>query len=131
MNFKFFHQNSFGNDANDEFTPFTNPKITTTSDVFYVNYNTPDCGNVKLRSGKTLTPGDVYVFTIDTSDTEHVVLSTENITTAIDETTKVNREPNGPYYDLTGRMVGYGPGKASESHSPKQILITEGKKIVK
>ena len=85
VNFKFFHQNSFGNDSNDEFTPFTNPKITTTSDVFYVNYNTPDCGNVKLRSGKKLTPGDVYVFTIDTSDTEHVVLSTENITTSINE----------------------------------------------
>ena len=130
VNFKFFHQNSFGNDSNDEFTPFTNPKITTTSDVFYVNFNTPDCGNVKLRSGKKLTPGDIYVFTIDTSDKEHVILSTENITTAINDTKVVGREPDENYYDLTGRIV-------SNSHNEhpvwptRQILITKGKKIVR
>ena len=129
VNFKFFHQNSFGNDSNDEFTPFTNPKITTTSDVFYVNYNTPDCGNVKLRSGKKLTPGDVYVFTIDTSDTEHVVLSTENITTSIDEPMVGNSREDDKWYDLMGRAVGSGTDRKGDLPS-KQILISHGKKAI-
>ena len=130
VNFKFFHQNSYGNDANDEFTPFTDPKITTTSDVFYVNFNTPDCGNVKLRSGKTLKIGDVYVFTIDTSDTNHVILSTENITTDIDKPRTTNDNHDHKVYDLMGRAVGSFADKMTERQHPKQILITNGKKTL-
>ena len=131
VNFKFFHQNSFGNDANDEFTPFTNPKITTTSDVFYVNFNTPDCGNVKLRSGKTLKTGDVYVFTIDTSDTSHVVLSTENLTSGIGKVWVSDGRNDDVYYDLTGRKVDMLPRKSYNSRPSRQILIHEGKKIIR
>ena len=130
VNFKFFHQNSFGNDANDEFTPFTNPKITTTSDVFYVNYNTPDCGNVKLRSGKTLKTGDIYVFTIDTSNTEHVILSTENITSNIDKIEMSDINTDHRYYDMMGRALGTYPEQEFDKRYPKRILITNGKKYV-
>ena len=129
VNFKFFHQNSFGNDANDEFTPFTDPKITTTSDVFYVNFNTPDCGNVKLRSGKTLIPGDTYVLTIDTSDTSHVVLSAENITTRLEGVRCTPSNHKGIYYDITGKILGT---KIPKSHDRrKQIVIVDGKKTAR
>ena len=131
VNFKFFHQNSFGNDANDEFTPFTDPSITTTSDIFFVNYNTPDCGNIKLRSGKKLTTGDIYVFTIDTSDIHHVVLSTENITTGISGTIQSRQWHDGAYYDLTGRKIGQMPRDAPSNQPRKQILVTKGKKIIR
>jgi hypothetical protein len=130
VNFKFFHQNSFGNGGNDEFTPFTDPKITTTSDVFYVNFNTPDCGNVKLRSGKTLTPGDIYVFTIDTSDTSHVILSTENITTGMDDVPSVSTDRKGACFDLMGRRVGSMAPKTN-GQNPKQIIIVDGRKVVR
>ena len=129
VNFKFFHHNSFGNDANDEFTPFTDPKITTTSDVFYVNFNNPDCGNVKLRSGKTLIPGDIYVLTIDTSDTSHVILSTENITTRIEGVRYDSPSHRGIYYDIMGRKLGT---KALQTHDRrKQIIIVDGKKTAR
>lgn len=129
VNFKFFHQNSFGNDANDEFTPFTDPKITTTSDVFYVNFNNPDCGNVKLRSGKTLIPGDIYVLTIDTSDTSHVILSTENITTRLEGVRYDSPSHRGIYYDIMGRKLGT---KAPQTHDRrKQIIIVDGKKTAR
>ena len=127
VNFKFFHQNSFGNDANDEFTPFTDPKITTTSDVFYVNFNTPDCGNVKLRSGKKLTDGDVYVFTIDSSDPQHLILSTANLTDGIYEKSQTRTIGSVHYYDLSGRPV----TRMGSSHQPsRRILIRSGKKII-
>ena len=131
VNFKFFHQNSFGNDSNDEFTPFTNPKITTTSDVFYVNFNNPDCGNVKLRSGKTLTPGDIYVFTIDTSDKEHVILSTENITSGVREIRCEKRSDSHLYYDVLGRQVEVSPRHGSDTPRLRRILIHQGKKIIR
>ena len=129
VNFKFFHQNSFGNDSNDEFTPFTLPSITTTSDIFYVNYNATDCGNIKLRSGKTLKVGDVYVFTIDTGDTDHVILSTQNITTGIDTPETAGGSLDGRCYDMMGRAVDDLSGRRNES--PRRLLITKGKKIVR
>jgi hypothetical protein len=129
VNFKFFHQNSFGNDSNDEFTPFTLPSITTTSDIFYVNYNATDCGNIKLRSGKTLKVGDVYVFTIDTGDTDHVILSTQNITTGVDTPETTGGSLNGRCYDMMGRAVDGLSGRRNES--PRRLLITKGKKIVR
>lgn len=124
VNFKFFHQNSFGNDENDEFTPFTNPRITTTSDVFYVNFNTPDRGNIKLRSGKKLNVGDIYVFTIDTSDPQNVVLTTENLTSGLDEILHEDCRTDIIYYDLMGRRAG-------KSSSRKHILISKGKKSIR
>jgi restriction endonuclease S subunit len=131
VNFKFFHQNSFGNGDNEEFTPFTNPKITTTSDVFYINFNTPDRGNVKLRSGKTLTSGDIYVLTIDTSDTSHVILSTENITTGMEDVSTRRTSHEGVCYDITGKkMGGIAPGH-HDRQGQKQIIIVDGKKIVR
>ena len=128
VNFKFFHQNSFGNDGTDEFTPFTNPKITTTSDMFYVNYNTPDCGNIKLRSGKILTPGDVYVFTIDTSDVGHVILSTENLTLGIDKPVVPRSRNESILYDIMGRIVGKMPQKELRQ---RQLYIVDGKKVIR
>ena len=120
---------AYVNDANDEFTPFTDPKITTTSDVFYVNFNTPDCGNVKLRSGKTLIPGDTYVLTIDTSDTSHVVLSAENITTRLEGVRCTPSNHKGIYYDITGKILGT---KIPKSHDRrKQIVIVDGKKTAR
>ena len=103
----------------------------TTSDVFFVNYNTTDCGNIKLRSGKKLTTGDVYVLTIDTSDTHHVVLSTENITTGISGTIHSGQWHDGAYYDLAGRKVGQVPLSVPSNQSRKQILVTKGKKIIR
>ena len=84
---------------------------------------------MKLRSGKQLTPGDVYVFTIDTSDTEHVVLSTENITTSIDKPMVGNSHEDGKWYDLMGRAVGSGTDRKGNLPS-KQILISHGKKAI-
>ena len=131
VNFKFFHQNSFGNGGNDEFTPFTDPKITTTSEVFYVNFNTPDCGNVKLRSGKKLTPGDIYVFTIDTSDASHFVLSTENLTAGIEDVIAAPTSLHGVCYDITGKKLGNTSLRHQSRQDPKQIIIVDGKKIVR
>ncbi len=131
VNFKFFHQNSFGNGDNEEFTPFTNPKITTTSEVFYINFNTPDRGNVKLRSGKTLTSGNIYVLTIDTSDTSHVILSTENITTGMKDVSTGRTSHDGVFYDITGKKIGgIAPGH-HDRQGQKQIIIVDGKKIVR
>ena len=127
VNFKFFRQNSFGQGDDDAFTPFTVPSLTTTSDIFYVNYNTPDCGNVKLRSGKKLTDGDVYVFTIDSSDPQHLILSTANLTDGIYEKSQTRTVGSVHYYDLSGRPV----TRMGSSHQPsRRILIRSGKKII-
>ena len=127
VNFKFFRQNSFGQGDDDAFTPFTVPSLTTISDIFYVNYNTPDCGNVKLRSGKKLTDGDVYVFTIDSSDPQHLILSTANLTDGIYEKSQTRTVGSVHYYDLSGRPV----TRMGSSHQPsRRILIRSGKKII-
>lgn len=122
VNFKFFHQNSFGNDNNDEFNTRTDYKIKTTSDVFYVNFNTEDNGNVKLRSGKTLRKGDVYVFTIDTTDPANVILSTENLTAGIKELGIATPAADGRLYNIAGQRI---------STWQKGIVIVNGKKIIK
>ena len=120
-----------GNGDNEEFTPFTNPKITTTSEVFYINFNTPDRGNVKLRSGKTLTSGDIYVLTIDTSDTSHVILSTENITTGMEDVSTRRTSHDGVFYDITGKKIGGIAPRHHDRQGQKQIIIVDGKKIVR
>lgn len=76
VNFKFFGQAGWG----IEFTSNGIYRISTTSDVFGIGNGTGghDNGNIYLRSGKTLTPGDKYVFTIDASNAYNVVLSIEH-----------------------------------------------------
>jgi len=57
VNFKFFYQRGWGNE-------FTRDRINLTSDIF----ETPAAdGNIRLKSGKTLVTGRIYVFTIDAS----------------------------------------------------------------
>ena len=75
VNFKFYHQKSWGGE-------FGGGKITTTSDLFEAGASD---GNIRLASGKRLTPGYTYCFTLDVtpdaSDTKNstAVLSVEEI----------------------------------------------------
>ena len=57
VNFKFFYQRGWGNE-------FTRDRINVVSEIF----ETPAAdGNIRLKSGKTLVSGRIYVFTIDAS----------------------------------------------------------------
>ena len=127
VNFKFFHQNSFGDNGTNEFRARNGSCIIkNTSDVFYVNFNDSDNGNVMLRSGQTLTRGDVYRFTIDTSDPQNVIFSTSN------ETLGVQQPPlSGPHaqrpqcFDLQGRSL-------PPHHTPQHgVYVMQGKKVIR
>jgi len=66
MNFKFFHQNTWGN----EFDGLASSSyvLSTASNLVYVGDGTTgDNGNLFLKSGVTLQNGSAYVFTVDCS----------------------------------------------------------------
>ena len=66
MNFKFFHQNTWGN----EFDGLASSSyvLSTASNLVYVGDGTTgDNGNIFLKSGVTLQAGSAYVFTVDCS----------------------------------------------------------------
>ncbi|MBE8714109.1 DUF5125 domain-containing protein [Sphingobacterium hungaricum] len=62
INFKFFHQKNWGGE-------FSGTTLTTTSDVILIGNgnNGRDSGNLGFVSGKSLTAGKTYVFTVDLS----------------------------------------------------------------
>ena len=118
MNFKFFHQPGYGNNSSDEFNTTKNCKITTTSDIFMID-RTED-GNIKLRSGKTLTEGTTYIFTLDCSDPKNAVLTVSDAATAIQGVpSAIGHE--GPIYNLQGHRI---------SKPAKGIYIQNGQKHI-
>lgn len=67
VNFKFFYQRGWGNE-------FTKNRINIVSDIF----EAPAAdGNIRLKSGKALTNGKLYVFTIDASSMPVTITITE------------------------------------------------------
>ncbi len=67
VDFKFFHQKTWGGE-------FGGGKITSTSDLFVAGETD---GNIRLATGKTLTAGNIYRFTLDvTPDASDTKLST-------------------------------------------------------
>ena len=121
VNFKFFHQAGYGSDDADEFNlKTTSPcHISTTSDVFRID--TEESGNIKLKSGVTLTEGTTYVFTIDCSDPKNAVMTiASDVPTGI--TPIVRRQVRDTaIYDLLGNRVAI---------PVKGIYIQKGKKFV-
>ncbi len=103
VNFKFFHQNAFGGES-QEFRPRAGScQLTNQSDTFYSNFNDNDLGNIMLRSGRQIKRGDVYVFTLNTTDPLNAILTTDNLTQGI---RSVERLPlNTERYDLLGRRI--------------------------
>ena len=86
---------------------------------------------MKLRSGKKLTPGDIYVFTIDTSNILHVVLSTANVTAGIEDVVSVATNHNGVCYDITGKKLGHMTPENRNYQNQRQIILVDGKKIAR
>lgn len=71
VDFKFFHQKTWGGE-------FGGGKITTTSDLFVAGETD---GNIRLATGKTLTAGNIYRFTLDvTPNASDTKLSTAVLT---------------------------------------------------
>jgi len=122
VNFKFFHQNGWGAGAIDEFTATGAYKISTTSDRFRIMSTSEDDGNVKLLPGKYLKKGDVYVFTIDTTDPANVVLFTENLTAGVQEVYALALSDETIIYNIAGQRV---------NNWQKGVAIVNGKKIIK
>ncbi len=77
VNFKFFGQAGWG----VEFTSTGTYKISTSSDIFGIGTgsNGHDDGNIYLKSGKTLTNGDTYKFSVDISNPNNAVLTVEKV----------------------------------------------------
>lgn len=107
VNFKFFHQNSYGNDSSDEYNATGTYKLTTTSDLFGVGTGSDDHdnGNIYLREGKSLTAGERYAFIIDATNPANATLTAGKASdvTAISSPSLSNAAPH--YYTLQGHEV--------------------------
>lgn len=115
VNFKFFHQNGWGG----EFNSNGEYKISTTSELFMVNTASSDNGNIMLRSGKSVKEGEVYVFTVDTTNPKNAVLLVDTKTTGIETVTVMPADSR--IFDLQGRQV---------KNARRGLYITNGKKHV-
>lgn len=127
INFKFFHQNGWGAGANDEFTATGAYKISTASDRFQIMSTSGNDGNVKLLSGKYLKKGDVYVFTVDTTDPANAILRVDNLTAGIDNAYILNNVYDGAVYNLAGQRI----AASGKPEGRKGIFIVDGKKVIR
>lgn len=76
VNFKFFHQNNWGNEYDG--TSDKTYRITSNSDIFGVGdgTNNHDNGNIYLKDGLTANANDTVIVTVDCSNVNAAVLTT-------------------------------------------------------
>lgn len=119
VNFKFFQRNEMTD--SEAFSPRGKCHIGVSSNIFMINTSTTQNGNVKLRSGQSLTPGTRYSFIIDSSNPDFVILSVDDVTSGVDN---IRTDYPHTVIDLWGRPV--------TNLRSGQIFIDEnGKKRIK
>lgn len=139
VNFKFFGQKGWGKELMG--TGSGGYRVNTSSQVFGVGTGTNghDDGNIYLRPGATISNGEVYRFTLTTTNGTSFILTVENVTdvaTAISHPGTLAPSLPGalaPVYSIDGKRL---PSSAagdlqSPSSLPKGIFIQNGKKVVR